>query len=435
MILSWAGGGQSSSPPVQLWQDEEEEEEEGILLFVAIKYKKKQNQSEEASDDDEEDVNNNSDRLTDSGIGEDREKSEDGDGAEERQDLARNNASDETGSSDHASGETGSSGAGQEEDPSDGKSFDRNAKEGTTDTLTNGSKDETDESKREESSNNDSDDSKTTNNGSKKTLNTTNLEKEEREDDDETDLLEDDSQERGKKESPQMKTLADVVKNVREGKNEGSAIKEGELIKDTNLKAELDLDKDQNDVREEERDTVKQTIGEDECDIKVVNLSKTEREESCCKRVTWKAEGLEEKMEAEQVPVGKAARGRRSKSVAARGRGGVREVGRGSESSPLSERPSGIEIGKAWERSLRLGGTSRVRQSPGRRQLKGDGGAVAGRGIKERSSSLEGKRVGREGGEDAEEKVEGSWEEDGGGPGWRSLRRLRSKPHRPSSGR
>ena len=206
------------------------------------------------------------------------------------------------------------------------------------------------------------------------------------------------------------------------------------MIKDTNLKEELDMGEDQNDVREEEKDTVKQTIGEDECDIKVVNLSKTE--ESCSKRVTWKAEGLEEKMGAEQVPVGKAARGRRSKSVGARGRGGVRELGRGSESSPLSERPSGIEIGKAWERSLRLGGTSRVRQSPGRRQLKGGGGAVAGRGIKERSSSLEGKRLGREGGgEDGEEKVEGSWEEDGGGPGWRSLRRLRSKPHRPSSGR
>ena len=245
-------------------------------------------------------------------------------------------------------------------------------------------------------------------------------------------MLEDDSKERGKKESPQMKTLADVVENVREGKN---ANKEGELIKDTNLKEELDMGEDQNDVREEEKDTVKQTIGEDECDIKVVNLSKTKREESCCKRVTWKAEGLEEKMEAEQVPVGKAARGRRSKSVGARGRGGVREVGRGSESSPLSERPSGIEIGKAWERSLRLGGTSRVRQSLGRRQLKGGGGAVAGRGIKERSSSLEGKRVGREGDEDGEEKVEGSWEEDGGAPGWRSLRRLRSKPHRPSSGR
>ena len=116
----------------------------------------------------------------------------------------------------------------------------------------------------------------------------------------------------------------------------------------------------------------------------------------------------------------------------------MREVGRrGDERVVISERPSGVEIGRAWERSLRL--ATGVRKSGGQRQLKGNGGGGPGGGNGLPPSLRAGKRLDRSGergeSEDGRERIEGDWEEDGGGAAWRSLRRLRSKPHRPSSGR
>ena len=438
VILSWAGGGQSSSPPVQLWSDEEEEEEEGILLFVAIKYKKKNQANGEASDeedDEEEDVNNNSDRLTDSGIGEDREKSEDGDEKDDeaRKYLARKEVADQ----DRDEGNLEGSEGGLKDDTGD------EGKEGTVG-FTNEKTENSDGSKNETtaSASNENHEISKGDEGSAG-ANSPNLDNEDREDDHGSDLLQDEKHEKEDEENPLMTNLADVVDNVkREAKsmeNEGIVKMEEDLIKDRKNKERIENeeDGDRNDVEEEKSGPTLEDkdLGEDECDIKVVNWSKTERESSCSKRVTWKADGgLEERLGGNEKVTRKKGGDTRSRGMEARGRGrgrgrgGVREVSRGNDESVASERPSGVEIGRAWERSLRL--ATGVRQSPaGQRQL---------RGIGLPSSQGEGKRHGGGGRgelEDGKEIAEGDWEEDGGGAGWRSLRRLRSKPHRPTSGR
>ena len=435
VILSWAGGGQSSSPPVQLWSDEEEEEEEGILLFVAIKYKKKNQANgepasdEEEDDDEEEDVNNNSDRLTDSGIGEEREKSEDGDEKDDeaRKYLARKEVADQ----DRDEGNLEGSEGGLKDDTGDEE------KEGTVG-FTNEKTENSDGSKNETtaSASNENIEISKGDEGSDG-ANSPNLDNEDREDDHGSDLLQDEKHE---KESPLMTNLADVVDNAKnEAKsmeNEGIVKMEEDLIKDRKNKERIEEDGERNDMKDEKTGVTlgDKDLGEDECDIKVVNRSKTERESSCSKRVTWKADGgLEERLGGnENVKRKEATGGRRSRGIGTRGRGrgrgGVREVSRGNDDSVASERPSGIEIGRAWERSLRL--ATGVRQSPaGQRQLRGIGLPSSQQGGKRHGGGGRGEL------EDGKEIVEGDWEEDGGGAGWRSLRRLRSKPHRPTSGR
>ena len=410
VILSWAGGGQSS-PPVQLW-DDEEEEEEGILLFVAIKYKKKKTKEASVVDDDEEeveedeDVNNNSGRLTDSGIGEEREKSDGEEGGEARGDKGEVKLnSSEGGHKEESSGE-------KHEAFDEGKEGNRGGK---NERIESTRSENIESSKGDECSDGPS------------------LESKDGEDNCENKfLLQDEKNEKVGKESPILRKLADVVNNVKEAKSmedEGNVtLVEEDLTKDREANEGKDsagwVEKGQDGESKMEERT------EDECDIKVVNRSKREGEACCSKRVTWKAEGgLEERLGGEQAQVRKTVR--RSKSVESRGqgRGIAGEAGRGSESR-ISERRSGVEIGRAWERSLRL--ATGVRKSPEQRQLKSDGGGGAGRGNGGKRQDRSGER-----GEPEEGKgrVEGDWEEDGEGAGWRSLRRLRSKPHRPSSGR
>ena len=423
VILSWAGGGQSS-PPVQLWSDEEEEEEEGILLFVAIKYKKKKMKeaSGDASDDDEEegveeeDVNNNSDRLTDSGIGEEREK---GDEAEK-----------EVADEDKGEVNLNSSEAGHREESSGEKNeaFDK-GKEGTNETIAKnrGEGNETIKSTRNENIESSKGD---------ECSDGRSLESEEGEDDrGNIFLLQDEKSEKVGKESLAMKNLADVVNNLKEAKSmedEGTvtvALKEETLIEDKEGKDGGSwVEKGQDGVEESE------ITREDECDVKVVSRPKREGEACGSKRVTWKAEGgLEERLGGDQVQVRKS---RRFKSMESRGRGRgiVGEAVRGDESvGEISERPSGVEIGRAWERSLRL--ASGVRKSPEQRQLRSSGGGGRGNGLSQKGGKRQDRAGERGESGEAKEKIEGDWEEDGGGAGWRSLRRLRSKPHRPSSGR
>ena len=418
MILSWAGGGRS--PPVPLWSDDDdEEEEEGILLFVAIKYKKKTSNVEILSE--EEDMNNNSDRLTDSGIGEEQEKIT----SEEKKVLDSNKDDDinPNKSKEHFDNEQHA------------------AKEGEV-KLINDKLGDNDGSENEdiESSNKDSENFETIE-SSKGEDDSKNLKNENAEDDCEEDKSDGGpSGEVGGSDSPVMTNLAEVV---------NLAKKTNLAEKDTNVKTPSFGQEKKDREEENEELGLKDTNepdGKDECDIKVVNDCKTEGDEGCSKRVTWKSgAGLEERLGGHKRGAGvrksrevEGARGR----AGGRGRGGVRGVGKVDKDkldkdkdkldkdNVISERPSGVEIGRAWERSLRLRTSLRSQDRAG----------WAGRS----SSSLRGKTpVGRAaaaggggGGGDGEERVEGDWEADGGGgPGWRSQRRLRSKPHRPSSGR
>ena len=335
-------------------------------------------------------MNNNSGRLTDSGIGEEREKSDGEEGGEARGDKGEVKLnSSEGGHKEESSGE-------KHEAFEDGKEGNRGGK---NERIESTRSENIESSKGDECSDGPS------------------LESKDGEDNCENNfLLQDEKNEKVGKESPILRKLADVVNNVMGAK---SMEDEGNV---TLVEEDLTKDREANEGKEERT--------EDECDIKVVNRSKREGEACCSKRVTWKAEGgLEERLGGEQAQVRKTVR--RSKSVESRGqgRGIAGEAGRGSESR-ISERRSGVEIGRAWERSLRL--ATGVRKSPEQRQLKSDGGGGAGRGNGGKRQDRSGERGEPE---EGKERVEGDWEQDGEGAGWRSLRRLRSKPHRPSSGR
>ena len=415
MILSWAGGGRS--PPVPLWSDDddEEEEEEGILLFVAIKYKKKTSTDEILSEEEEEDVNNNSDRLTDSGIGEEHEKitSEEKKVLDSYKDVEINPNMSER----------------KLKEDEDNEQY--AAKEGEVKLINdklgdNGGS----ENENIESSNEDSENLETIV-SSKGEDDFKNLKNENAEDDREEDKLDGGQieEEVGGSDSPVMTDLADVV-NLAKVTNLAE--------KDTNVKTPS-FGQEKKD-REEENEELgfkgtNEPDGEDECDIKVVNDCKTEGDEGCSKRVTWKpGAGLEERLGGDKRGAGvrksreveEGARGR----AGGRGRGGVRGVGKVDKEKDkldkdnlISGRPSGVEIGRAWERSLRL--RTGVRSQ--------DRGGWAGRSLSSRRGKT---HIRQGGGGDGGERVEGDWEADGGGgPGWRSQRRLRSKPHRPSSGR
>ena len=423
MILSWAGGG--GSPPVPLWSDDDdEEEEEGILLFVAIKYKKKTSNDEVLSEEEEEDVNNNSDRLTDSGIGEEHEKI-----TSEEKKVLGSNKDDEINPN-----------MSERKLKEDEDNEQHPAKEGDVKLIndklgdTGGSENENIESSKEDLENLETIESSKGEDDSK------NLKNENAEDDCKEDKLDGgQSEEVGGSDSPVMTNLAEVV-NLAKMTNLAE--------KDTNVKAPSFGQEKKDREEENEELGLKDKIerdGADKCDIKVVNDCKTEGDEGCSKRVTWKSgAGLEERLGGEKRKAGV----RKSREVdrgraGGRGRGGVRGLGKVDKDkldkdkdkldkdNVISERPSGVEIGRAWERSLRLRTSGR-----GDRALRSqDRAGRAGRS----SSSLRGKThvgQGGGGGGDGEERVEGDWEADGGGgPGWRSQRRLRSKPHRPSSGR
>ena len=371
VILSWTGG---TSPPLPLWQEEEgeEEEEEGVLLFVAIKYK-----------------NKNKGRATEKKSFPELAMEDE---IEYEEDSEVNNNSEDC---------LGDSGIGDEGQADAEKEQDNFTK--TTETEKKGGFDKHDEYDNEETK-----------------FSSPSKAEETKEDEIKFEML--------NLEQKRTEDVKDVIETVTgtvfetdpEGPNSDEPLREA--------------------VSRTDFESVTLPLAEFAIDDKLSSIK-----EEGIKRVTWN-ETLEEKFGGHKSRSrGRNERGRRGegrrRDQVKNQRLEVKEVGEGAgarSQSVLPERISLEEENKsrgarisslhlplvdrvaAWERSLRRP----VRERPGRGERGEEG------------------REGREGelrmGKRQEEIRDGEWEDEWDGEEAHSkstVRRLRAKPHRPSSGR